>query len=110
MDRTPYSQRNMTWIVSPHLQKETRMFSPRDSDPMTALQPHSAWCGKCFATGSELASHEEHCPACDAIGMAMVNDDEPSDNFCPRCGKDIYDFSDYGCGVCDARTPEFGME
>ncbi|MCP9495910.1 MAG: hypothetical protein MSG64_15785 [Pyrinomonadaceae bacterium MAG19_C2-C3] len=36
--------------------------------------------------------------------------DEPQElECCSHCGKDIYDFSDLGCGYCDRRNPEFGL-
>lgn len=79
------------------------MFSENDSDPLVALQPHTAWCGRTFATDCERISHEDHCPACEA---AAATDAEPP--CCPHCGKDIYDFSDLGCGHCDRRSPEWG--
>lgn len=37
------------------------------------------------------------------------DEEEPEEN-CPHCGKSYYDFSDLGCGRCDSRCPEFGIE
>lgn len=37
------------------------------------------------------------------------DDDEP-EPCCPRCGKRYGDFSDLGCGYCDRRSAEWGVE
>ena len=36
--------------------------------------------------------------------------DEGSEACCPRCGKPYEDFSDLGCGYCDSRSAEWGIE
>ena len=41
----------------------------------------------------------------------LVDDEpEPEPECCPYCGKPYEDFSDLGCGRCDRRSPEWGIE
>jgi len=37
------------------------------------------------------------------------DEEEPDEDFCPWCDKNIFDFSDMGCGHCDRRSPEWGL-
>lgn len=45
----------------------------------------------------------------DTYGFDFADEEEPESDFCHHCGKNIYDFSDLGCGKCDARHPDWGM-
>lgn len=60
---------------------------------------------------------ECHCPVglgqcggCAAVASIDADEPEPPENYCRHCGKNIYDFSDLGCGHCDRRSPEWGIE
>jgi hypothetical protein len=58
-----------------------------------------------------------YCDACDreaenAVAASMGDDYDGlgwEESTCSHCGKDIYDWSDLGCGYCDRRHPDFGM-
>lgn len=39
----------------------------------------------------------------------VSDEEEPEEDFCKHCGKNIYDFSDLGCEYCDRRHPHFGV-
>lgn len=64
-----------------------------------------AICGREFTSAVLGRQHERDCPACRSAHIA--DDPEPR---CDDCGKALGDFSDYGCGKCDSRTPDFGVE
>lgn len=62
------------------------------------------WCNECNAPigmGS--------CDGCCAVACCDSFDEADIETTCDHCGKDIYDFSDLGCGYCDARHPGFGV-
>lgn len=66
----------------------------------------TGWCDDCgcpIGVGS--------CHGCIAYSCACAELDGPNeDDYCPHCGKEFEDFSDLGCGRCDQRSSEWGME
>jgi hypothetical protein len=75
---------------------------------MIEIEKHVSLCGRDFPTHEEMRTHEDGCPACDAYAAMMLGDEE--EPCCRHCGKPLYDFSDLGCGRCDRRSPEWGVE
>jgi hypothetical protein len=59
---------------------------------------------------------ECHCPAgigdcdgCNALASCLADDPDHGPDRCRHCGKELEDFSDLGCELCDARHPGFGI-
>lgn len=56
---------------------------------------------------------ECNCPiglgTCDGCCAVACTFEGPEEECCDHCGKPLYDFSDLGCGYCDARHPLFRL-
>jgi len=63
------------------------------------------WCKEC-----DCPVGQGRCDGCCAVAVACEYSGFPDEDIatCPHCGKEYEDFSDLGCGHCDARHPDFG--
>lgn len=67
-----------------------------EDDRIEAEVAKADWCDEC---GTPMGSGK--CEGCFAYSCCFDEGEEPC---CDHCGKPIYDWSDYGCPACDART------
>lgn len=44
-----------------------------------------------------------YCDECEWVAQTAVDAPPDPSTYCPHCGKDYEDFSDYGCVNCDRR-------
>jgi len=58
------------------------------------------WCRSDAYPGAEWCQFHE-------VVNPFADDQKPE--VCKHCGKELYDFSDIGCGYCDRRHPDFGI-
>ncbi len=84
---------------------------------MTESYIKCAGCGEYIVIPPELVgdwgggdmtnSKPYYCDACEWQGETAADID--TTERCSHCGKDIYDFSDFGCEYCDYRLLNYGV-